>query len=221
MRRQKGLTLMELLIVIGIIAVLAGLLFPVFVTIRERARIVYCINNLKQVGNALHMYAQDYDGYAPPYANHVILTPIAEKVFLPNSDDPSLFEGAYIPYTKDRQIWFCPLDPLAGVDTRIPPEGDLWHYWNGYNHKATSYLIESVNAIRGIAPVRIDSPPNPKQVESLLARYTGDHVRYVHWERLGRINYAIDVHKKPSRPYESSVGIFLFFDGQVKAYKPY
>ena len=115
---KKGMTLVELLIVIGVIAVLAGLLFPVFTSIRERACITYCVDNLKQVGAALHIYAQDHDGFVPPYTN------CGESYideFIPNADDPNLFEFSYLFYTKNKQIWYCPLDPFAGIDTRNSP----------------------------------------------------------------------------------------------------
>jgi len=116
---RKGLTLIELLIVIGIIAALVGLLFPVSTSIRERARITYCINNLKQVGATLHMYAQDHDGFVPPYTNNVhLLTPSfpeeIKALLLPNAADPELLKAAYISYTKSWQIWYCPLEPYAG-----------------------------------------------------------------------------------------------------------
>jgi len=62
MIRQKGFTLIELLVVIAIIAILAAILFPVFAKAREKAQQTRCINNLKQCGMALSIYAQDYDG---------------------------------------------------------------------------------------------------------------------------------------------------------------
>lgn len=60
---SRGFTLMELLVVIAIITILAAILFPVFATARERARTANCINNLKQLGTAASMYANDYDGH--------------------------------------------------------------------------------------------------------------------------------------------------------------
>lgn len=54
-------TLIELLVVIAIIAVLAAILFPVFAQAREKARQTTCLSNLKQIGNAVQMYAQDAD----------------------------------------------------------------------------------------------------------------------------------------------------------------
>ena len=61
LHNRKGFTLIELLVVIAIIAILAAILFPVFAQARARARAISCISNLKQLGTASMMYAQDYD----------------------------------------------------------------------------------------------------------------------------------------------------------------
>ena len=58
-------TLVELLVVTAIIAVLAGLMLPALKQVRKQGRCAICVNNLRQVGLALRMYADDNNGYAP------------------------------------------------------------------------------------------------------------------------------------------------------------
>lgn len=64
-RRTLAFTLIELLVVIAIIAILAAILFPVFAQAREKARQAACLSNLKQIGTAVIMYAQDCDETLP------------------------------------------------------------------------------------------------------------------------------------------------------------
>jgi prepilin-type N-terminal cleavage/methylation domain-containing protein/prepilin-type processing-associated H-X9-DG protein len=66
-RQNSGFTLIELLVVIAIIAILASILFPVFAKAREKARQATCTSNMKQIGNAVLMYSQDYDGFGPAW----------------------------------------------------------------------------------------------------------------------------------------------------------
>ena len=64
-----GFTLVELLLVIGIIALLSALLMPSLNNARSKAREVVCISNIKQIGLNTLNYANDYNGFGPPFVS--------------------------------------------------------------------------------------------------------------------------------------------------------
>src|SRR5205085_4878055 len=99
-------TLIELLVVIAIIAILAAILFPVFAQAREKARQSACLSNMKQIGTALMMYAQDYDESLPVQPNEVA------KFWLDTAQDN--WDRAVYPYVKNRLVYLC---PSAGKET--------------------------------------------------------------------------------------------------------
>ena len=95
-RRCKGFTLIELLVVIAIIAILAAILFPVFAKVREKARSISCLSNLKQIGLGVIQYQQDYDEKNPGGVN--------------GWGGGSGWAGQIYSYVKSVKVFQCPDD---------------------------------------------------------------------------------------------------------------
>ena len=116
--RRAAFTLIELLVVIGIIAIIAAILFPVFARAREAARKTACLSNEKQIAAAVLMYMQDYDETFPFVldisANFVMDTANTGdngKVALPGvtGQEPQFQLVTLVaPYVKNAGIWYCP-----------------------------------------------------------------------------------------------------------------
>jgi len=69
-RTGAGFTLIELLVVISIIALLISILLPALGAAREAGQAVACLSNLRQWGQGLAMYSEDWDTFYPPYYDH-------------------------------------------------------------------------------------------------------------------------------------------------------
>jgi prepilin-type N-terminal cleavage/methylation domain-containing protein/prepilin-type processing-associated H-X9-DG protein len=124
MRSRTAFTLIELLVVVAVVAALMGVVLPVTAALRESGRQSHCLSNLAQLGKALHMYADDWNGYIPPYNN-------LDAVTRPGHD--ALLARAFAPYVRDPRIWFCPSDPYAGQG-RVPGVVD-----SSFSHRYGSY----------------------------------------------------------------------------------
>lgn len=120
-KKHQGFTLVELLVVIAIIAILAGILFPVFGKARENGRKANCGSNMKQIGAAILQYTSDYDEHMPLAG--VPIAPIAP--FLP-PDDYIAWSDAILPYIRNEQVFKCPsLQKEIGI-TRLDKQRGMF-----------------------------------------------------------------------------------------------
>ncbi len=110
-RRSRGFTLIELLVVIAIIAILAGILFPVFAKAREKAFTADCLSNAKQLSLSFKMYLSDWNSRFPSAGNgYSTFNRGSDWVKINNqgtAGDMTVEQGALFPYVKNADVYVC------------------------------------------------------------------------------------------------------------------
>lgn len=117
---HRGLTLLELLLVVAILGVLAGLLFPAFGAARKEARMTRCVSNLRQIGMAYGMYAADFGAYPEP--------------------------AHFVQWTEDKSVLSCPDDDgsrqaASSYTFRAVLPPDFTPYWEKSDLDPNTVLV--------------------------------------------------------------------------------
>jgi len=206
-RGAVAFTLIELLVVIAIIAILAAILFPVFARARESARRTSCLSNLRQMGMAAHMYAQDNDEYTP-----------CDYYACNSSTTHRRLVEQMLPYMKNNQILYCPSSYKVGqwMPDFVPTEA---------NKAACNISYYCFSFDRDVSTV---SPPKPSYSTwvcwGFLRSRVGTATRVLSeasdaecwlfsdgWCKLTRTNYGVNLHES----HNASINI-CYLDGHAK-----
>lgn len=168
-RNKNGFTLIELLVVIAIIAILAAILFPVFAQAREKARQTTCLSNLKQLGIAFLMYAQDYDE-TYPLANSTPAgaTPGIGNVTWLYTVDPYIKTGieASVAKAGSKSIYVCPSFDKSGRTAGNSTAGNPYRPSLSYavNRALVGTMALNVADYRRLPSATLAKPQYPAQV---------------------------------------------------------
>ena len=179
LRRGPGFTLIELLVVIAIIGVLVSLLLPAVQKVRESANRTQCLNNLKQIGLALHNYHDTFNRF-PPSVDEAIYPVGPAKVF----QAPRVGWTTYwswlaliMPYIEQQNDYnqayqWAQQDPVAGTTAWTAAGSWYWWPWGDFwDNPPRSVQNPAVGT-----PIKIyicPSEPRNIWVENITVTYNG------------------------------------------------
>lgn len=214
---RRGFTLIELLVVIAIIAILAAILFPVFLSAKQKAQQAQCMSNMRQIGAGIFSYADDWRG-CTPFAWHTDGSGMEPWL---DPDGPGPRDGVWreriVPYTKSktgRGVLLCPVQTyyktLYGrFETKGGGNVNIGHY--GIND-----LLINIDA-GGDPPhygyVNLSSEVSvPTKTILVAENWDGDWSVEPFETQWGVEGYFYFYHGSP----EARGGVFIFCDGHAK-----
>ncbi len=137
-RVAGGFTLLELLIAVGIMMLLAALLFPVLNKVKEKARTVFCLNNLRQIYIPVRSYVLDNNGSFPPFVYYRTTASENTIVNISAQDNRIMLTGSY----PEPEIFLCPSDSGAQGIKVYNDEGDEIKVFMSYSFNLTLVMSD-------------------------------------------------------------------------------
>lgn len=144
MRPKPNFTLIELLVVIAIIAILAAMLLPSLSRAREKAKLTQCLGNIKQIGLAFHMYADEFDNSMPVHYNWSTVSGKLGTSSLYAANRYNFDSRPLNLYLLDPEVSNCPSD----IGDSLQPASIR----SCYEAYGTSYLVQWNGSYFGVAP---------------------------------------------------------------------
>jgi prepilin-type N-terminal cleavage/methylation domain-containing protein len=216
---QGGFTLIELLVVISIIAVLAALLLPALSSAREAGRRTVCLSNLRQIGIAIHTYADDFGGKIPYGPKAPPFTSPAN--FYPSSGAPtslvSLQSGVPVALglllqqylSSQPRVVFCP-----GNDQPLDATAELAKV--GRHQAQCSYYYRHGGSIQLFDDPNSTAPPEHIQLDHLGDNRNGLQIRALAIDAMFLCPPDLSAFNvKPTTHHRQKFADILFSDGHA------
>ncbi len=143
MKRTKGFTLVELLVVVAIIALLVSILLPTLGRAKELARRAICGSNLRNIGTGIKMYQTESDD-APPWIESTSWASTtgtgATSTTTPTAVSPTALMFMLVRMGQPVGLFVCPSDDSAGkmLTTRHGSGTNTYYYWDFYDTEKSS-----------------------------------------------------------------------------------
>lgn len=221
MRRPAAFTLIELLVVIAIIAVLAAMLLPALNRAKAQARTAICINNQRQMGLMMHLYADEYNDYLPPARMDVSLPPFGtDNRWFITQLLPYMGNGVYSSQQGTLKvktdIFWCP------ESTKPYAQDPLRGYFSLLAIPRISYGVNTV--LSGIISNPPLNPPVPYGFPKHIIRKPDRWIVLadcVNWQLAEWTDYPASVSdNRPAYERHNMRANLLLLDGHVESAKP-
>jgi type II secretory pathway pseudopilin PulG len=231
MGKRHAFTVLQVVIVMGIMMALAAVTVPVFSRARQSSRRARCASNLQQIYLAVRQYYQDSSRYPssmapllPEQANIVVVASGARPTATTHGGGEETVTG-HFGYIRSLDVITCPNDdneynvPHSSYDTSSDPVSSVWNYL-GYDNRGTVPATRTFDAQLLVKPREAWDPVSNPVKLSLSNRFAPEktvvtHCRY-HRQETVDVQQPDDIYN--SDPAGPARDLILRLDGTFKAY---